>query len=229
MGGKGQRCYQINWILNKTSLKFVKFTLKCLHFYKSAWSFTLFTPTFQYFYTDISAISLTFCNSGWPRPSSRHMRNLETYLFCHNSCCFVAKSALSISKSIFSRYFEWRKIEPEIVAEKKGPISGLLKYQVRVEMHLYLIQFSLNICQYIFFFKDIPFYKTKRGNFLKCLKLLWNKSKEVGFLWRGFASRRGRGERGGLTQRIDDMDTWLSPIVGSSFSTQKCVIRDKTA
>ena len=30
-------------------------------FYKTAWSPTLFT--FQYFYTDISAISVTFCNS----------------------------------------------------------------------------------------------------------------------------------------------------------------------
>ena len=27
------------------------------------YSYTLFTPTFQYFYTDISAISVTFCNS----------------------------------------------------------------------------------------------------------------------------------------------------------------------
>ena len=33
-------------------------------FYKIAWSQTLFTPTFKYFYTDISAISVTFRNSG---------------------------------------------------------------------------------------------------------------------------------------------------------------------
>ena len=36
---------------------------KTTSFYKTAWSPTLFTPTFQYFYTDISAISVTFCNS----------------------------------------------------------------------------------------------------------------------------------------------------------------------
>ena len=33
-------------------------------FYKTAWSPTIVTPTLQYFYTDISAISVTFCNSG---------------------------------------------------------------------------------------------------------------------------------------------------------------------
>ena len=33
-------------------------------FYKTAWSPTIVTPTFQYFYTDISAISVIFCNSG---------------------------------------------------------------------------------------------------------------------------------------------------------------------
>ena len=32
-------------------------------FYKTGWSSTLFTPTSQNFYTDISAISVTFCNS----------------------------------------------------------------------------------------------------------------------------------------------------------------------
>ena len=37
--------------------------LKATSFYKTVWSPTLFTPAFQYFYTDISAISVTFCNS----------------------------------------------------------------------------------------------------------------------------------------------------------------------
>ena len=32
-------------------------------FYKTGWCSTLFTPTSQKFYTDISAISVTFCNS----------------------------------------------------------------------------------------------------------------------------------------------------------------------
>ena len=38
----------------------LEFTPKLLHFHKSAWSPKMFTPTFQYFYTDISAISVTY-------------------------------------------------------------------------------------------------------------------------------------------------------------------------
>ena len=34
------------------------------------YSYKLFTPTFQYFYTVISAISVTFCNSGIPTHQS---------------------------------------------------------------------------------------------------------------------------------------------------------------
>ena len=37
--------------------------------YKTIWPPTLFTPNFQYFYTDISAISVTFCNSVCNGPS----------------------------------------------------------------------------------------------------------------------------------------------------------------
>ena len=44
---------------------------KATIFYKTAWSSALFTPTFQYFYTDISAISVTFRNS------ARQARNLR--------------------------------------------------------------------------------------------------------------------------------------------------------
>ena len=60
MVGGGHRSPQINQFLNKTLLKFVEFTPKLLHFQKSAWSPKMFTPTFQYFYTDISAISVTY-------------------------------------------------------------------------------------------------------------------------------------------------------------------------
>ena len=54
---------------NKISLNFVEFNPKAkllefrLNFHKSEWSPALFTLTFQYFYTDISAISVTFRNS----------------------------------------------------------------------------------------------------------------------------------------------------------------------
>ena len=54
------RSPQINQFLNKTLLKFVEFTPKLLHFHKSAWSPKMFTPTFHYFYTDISAISVKY-------------------------------------------------------------------------------------------------------------------------------------------------------------------------
>ena len=53
------------WLKDKTTSKLVKFTQELLHLTKTVWSSTLFTPTFQYFYTDISAISVTFCNSAW--------------------------------------------------------------------------------------------------------------------------------------------------------------------
>ena len=63
-GGGGlvgsHRSPQINQFLNKTLLKFVEFTPKLLHFHKSAWSPKMFTPTFHYFYTDISAISVKY-------------------------------------------------------------------------------------------------------------------------------------------------------------------------
>ena len=64
--------------------------------------------------------------------------------------------------------------------------------------------------------KDMPLARHKQVFFLKCLKLLWDKFQEVGFLWRRFASWRGRGEGGGLTHRelvqrdslrIENMDT----------------------
>ena len=51
------------WFYDKSSYKFPNFTHTTIQYSKTACSTTLFTPTFQYFYTDISAISVTFRNS----------------------------------------------------------------------------------------------------------------------------------------------------------------------
>ena len=48
---------------DRTSYQLLKFTHTTNKFSKTACSSRLFTPIFQYFYTDISAISVTFCNS----------------------------------------------------------------------------------------------------------------------------------------------------------------------
>ena len=63
---------------------------KITSFYKTVWSPSLFTPTFQYFYTDISAISVTFCNSWfilWDRSS---VSQVEPYfMYRYLRCTFV--------------------------------------------------------------------------------------------------------------------------------------------
>ena len=51
-------------IKDRTSYQLLKFTHTTIKFSKTACSPRLFTPTFQYFQTDICAISVTFCNSG---------------------------------------------------------------------------------------------------------------------------------------------------------------------
>ena len=76
MGGKAEDSMKYGWFKDKTLSKLVEFTpFITTSFYNTAWSPTLFTPTFQYDYTDIFAISVTFCSSadeahvkrGWAR------------------------------------------------------------------------------------------------------------------------------------------------------------------
>ena len=57
------KSFKYGWFKDKTASKLVEFTPKLLFFLQTAWSSTIFTPIFQYFYTYISAISVTFCNS----------------------------------------------------------------------------------------------------------------------------------------------------------------------
>ena len=61
----------------------VELTPKLLHFTKLCGYLALFTPTIQYFYTDISAISVTFCNSA-------HTIE-ETATICSENLCLLAK------------------------------------------------------------------------------------------------------------------------------------------
>ena len=71
MGGKAEDSMKYGWFKDKTLSKLVEFTpFITTSFYNTAWS-----PTFQYVYTNIFAISVTFCNSadearvkrGWAR------------------------------------------------------------------------------------------------------------------------------------------------------------------
>ena len=75
-GGKAEDSIKYGWFKDKTLSKLVEFTpFITTSFYDTLWSPTLFTPTFQYVYTDIFAKSVIFCNSadearvkrGWAR------------------------------------------------------------------------------------------------------------------------------------------------------------------
>ena len=55
--------YQIWLVKRQNYIKIGQIYPKTTSFYKTTWSSRIFTPTLQYFYTDISAISVTFRNS----------------------------------------------------------------------------------------------------------------------------------------------------------------------
>ena len=60
------------WFYDRNLYKFPNFTHTTIQYSKTACSTTLFTPTFQYFYTDTYALSVTFLNSASPLSSNCH-------------------------------------------------------------------------------------------------------------------------------------------------------------
>ena len=68
-----ERCFK-----DKTSSKLIEVTPKLLHFTKMC-DLIHFLPQIYTFYTDISAISVTFCNSA----NNRNIRDRQNVLFIH--------------------------------------------------------------------------------------------------------------------------------------------------
>ena len=65
--GKGSKFFQIKLVKDKIT-EVERISPKTSSYYKTGWSPTIFTPTFQYFYRYIRHISVTFCNSGYCQP-----------------------------------------------------------------------------------------------------------------------------------------------------------------
>ena len=78
------------------------------------WSPTLFSPTFQYFYTDISAISVTFRNSAILPPD----------LWSGKERKFIFKSVSKYPRDIF---FRDKKRAPDLIMTL---ILIILKYEI---------------------------------------------------------------------------------------------------